>query len=189
MNRNRAIWAILLLILSIGPGCSSGPTSYVRSDVDFSYVRRGAIVPFHNLSQDLHAGTRMHSVFMSEILRQDALPMVDLGETLDAMNRLRLPADAILTPEQIVALGQELGVNAIFMGSVEEYGAERISSSRVYVVTANFSMAETETGSVIWSAQVHENGTSLWRKLFGGGSASLYDVSQSVVKSALGTLF
>lgn len=188
MNRiGAALGALLLLVLCWG--CSPGPSSYVRSDADFSYVRRAAVLPFQNLSQDLHAGTRMQSMFMSALLEKGVLPLVDLGETLDAMNRMRLNAEAALTPEQIIALGKELQVDALFMGTVEEYGMERMSNDRVYVVTASFSMVETETGSMVWKAQVHRDGTSFWRKLFGGGSASLYQVSRTTVDQALETLF
>jgi hypothetical protein len=189
MNRKRFTLSAMLLLIIVVWGCSSGPSSYVRTDADFSFVRRAAILPFQNLSQDLHAGTRLQSVFMTSILEQDVLAMVDLGETLNAMSKLRLAADAALTPEQIIALGQELQVDAFFMGMVEEYGLERMSNDRVYLVTASFTMVETETGSVIWKAQVHEDGTSFWRKLFGGGSSSLYDVSRSAVNQALETIF
>lgn len=189
MNRTWVALGAALLIFAVFWGCSPAPTSYVRSDADFSFVKRAAIMPFQNLSQDLHAGTRVRSVFMSSVLEQDALALVDLGETLDAMNRLRLSVDTALTPDQVIELGRELQVDALFMGSVEDYGLERMSNDRVYVVTASFTMAETETGSVVWKAQVHENGTSVWRKLFGGGSASLYEVSRGAVNKALGTLF
>jgi hypothetical protein len=56
-------------------------------------------------------------------------------------------------------------------------------------VTASFSMAETETGNLIWRSQVHVGGSSLWRTLFGGNPVSLYEVSRAAVRKALGTLF
>ena len=170
-------------------GCSSNATSFVRDDVDYSYIRRVAIFPFFNRGQDLQAGARVYTIFQSEVLEQDALRTIDLGETMAGVQALRLDPTSELSPEQIVALGQELSVDAIFFGSVDEYGIERTSSARVYHVTFTFSLAETETGALIWQSQVHNNGTSVWRKIFGGGSASLHSVSQSAVQDALGTLF
>lgn len=186
--RKTALIPAILLLIFVG-GCSSGPSSFVQTDADFSFVRRAAVLPFQNLSQDLHAGARMQSVFMASILERDALSMVNLGETLNAMGQLRIGTDTALTREQIIDLGKELQVDALFLGTVEEFGMERMSNDRVYVITATFSMVETQTGSLIWTSQVHENGTSFWRKLFGGGSASLFDVSQSTVNQALETLF
>ena len=94
-----------------------------------------------------------------------------------------------LTPEQIVTLGEALSVEAVFLGSIEEYGLQSRSRQQIYGVTAVFSMAETETGNLIWRSQVHVDGSSFWKKIFGGESASLYDVSRKAVRKALGSLF
>ena len=188
-TRSLPLWLALILLTLAAAGCSSGTSSFVRDDVDYSFVRRVAVVPFRNLSQDLHAGTRLYSVFMTQLLERDAVEVVAMGEVLGAMNRLRLVADEELTQEQIVALGKELGAQALFFGTVDEYGLERVSNQRIYMVTATFRMAETETGSMVWQAQVHQDGDSLARKLFGGGSASQHAVSKEAVDDALGTLF
>jgi len=174
---------------SLLTACSSGTSSYVRNDVDLGYIQTVAVVPFRNLSQDLHAGTRLYSVFMTELLERDAFRVVAMGEVLSAMNRLHIGSDEELSQEKIVALGKELGVNGLFLGSVDQYGLERVSNQRIYTLTATFSLVETETGSVVWTSQVHNDGDSLGRKLFGGGSASQYDVSKDAVDRALGTLF
>ena len=86
-------------------------------------------------------------------------------------------------------LGQVLSVDGIFFASVEEYGVERVSKDRTYSITASYSLAETETGLKVWNAQTRCQGSSFWRKLFGGGSASLYAVSKENVNNALETLF
>lgn len=86
-------------------------------------------------------------------------------------------------------MGKILGVNAIFFGTVEEYGVERVSRDRTYSLTCSYSLAETETGVTIWSSQTRSQGSSVWRKIFGGGSASLYSVSRKNVDNALETLF
>lgn len=184
----RAICLLLPLVAVTVIGCSSGGSSFVRDDVDYSFIRRVAVVPYRNLSQDLHAGTRMYSVFMTELLRREAFEVVSMGEVLSAMNRMKLTVDEELTQEKIIQLGRELGVEGLFFGQVDEYGIDRVSNQRIYLVTATFTMAETETGGMIWTTQVHEDGNSLGRKLFGGGSASQHDVSRSVVNKALGSL-
>jgi hypothetical protein len=180
---------ILLVVLAQLAACSPRATSYINRNVDFSYVQRVAIFPFRNLSQDTQAAARVQSIFMAGILEQGGLALVDEGEVLHALQKLRISPEAALSSEQVVALGKELGVQGIFFGTVEEYGQARISNTQVYMITAAFSLLETETGSLIWNAQVSNNGTSFWRRLFGGGSASLYDVSSSAVKAAQRSLF
>ncbi|MFN2369624.1 MAG: hypothetical protein ABR506_00565 [Candidatus Krumholzibacteriia bacterium] len=183
------LWLFLVLLAPTLVACSAGTSAYVRDDVDASFVRRVAVLPFGNLSQDVHAATRLHSVFTTRLLQREVFAVASLGEVLGAMGRLRLTLDAVPSPEQFVALGQELGIDAFFLGTVDNYGLERSGNQRTYLVTATFTLVETQTGSVIWTAQVHRDGGSLGRKLFGGGSASQHAVSRDAVDSALGTLF
>ncbi len=175
--------------LALVAGCAPGVSSFVRTDVDISYIQRVAVCPFYNLSQDVHAGQRLHSIFVSDVLSREALQVLELGETLHGMSEQQLSADSQLSADQIVALGKTLGVDAIFFGTIEEYGRERIGNGRTYSVTANFRLMGTDTGSKIWSAQNQASGSSIWRRLFGGGSASLYAVSQTVVHESLDTIF
>lgn len=187
----KLLFTLLGLWVALAPatGCSPGANSFIRDDVDFSYIRTVAVYPFANLTQDAHASQRLHSIFISEVLDADAVEIRELGETLQAMGDLRLNPDGELTTDQVVALGKNLGVDAVFFGTIEDYGIERVSDGRTYSVTATFRLRETETGTMIWNAQTRADGASVWRKIFGGGSASLYDVSREAVHQALETLF
>lgn len=176
-----------LLFLAAG-GCGPGASQFIRDDVDLSFVRRVAVYPFYNLSQDMFGGQRVQSVFLTELLARGVVEVVDRGEMLAAIAELKLPPDSILSPEQVVALGKRLQAEGIFFGTVEEYGAER-GAEQVQVVTATYQLCEAQTGRVVWSSQTRTDGTSLMRKLFGGGSASAYDVTRANVRAALGTLF
>lgn len=169
-------------------GCGSAPVHYVNTDVDFSFIRKAAVVPFQNLSADRYGAQRMESVFLAELLTYEGLQISDPGEVLKAWNDLRFGADVVLSPQQAMALGERLGVDAVFTGAVEEYGLDRLGSNQTYSVTAVFGLTETVTGTVIWNAQVHRDGSSLWKTLFGGQPASLYEVSRKSVRQALDTL-
>jgi hypothetical protein len=188
MSNKMTLAAALVVALSILAGCAAAPIHYVNPDVDFGFVRRVAVVPFQNLSADRYASQRTESVFQAELLSYEGIEVLDPGEVLGVWNELRFGADVVLTPQQIVTLGERLGVDALFTGSVEEYGLERLGNNQAYTVTAVFGLAETTTGAVIWSSQVHADGSSLWKKLFGGQPKSLYAVSRSAVRDALDTL-
>ena len=190
VNR-RAIRERLLLAAALLPvlaGCSSSGSGYINPNVDFGYIERVAVVPFRNLTRDDLAGERLHSVFLMELLEEDVLEIVDPGETVAAMRTLGIPVGGDLTPEQSVRLGEALGIDAFFFGIVEEYGLSAVDRSRGAEVTAVFGMKETETGTVIWRSQVHENGSSMLKKLFGGGADGMYEVSRKAVRKALETL-
>jgi hypothetical protein len=184
-TRIKIVWVLLLVVLA---GCGGGATSYVRDDVDYSHIRRVAIYPFQNRSQDPQAGPRVQSVFVTELLTRNALQTLDPGESLAAMRELKLDPGAELSAAQILALGQRLSVDAIFFGAVDEYGYERESGDRVSSLTLTLRLAETETGTIIWQSQDHRRGTSVWRKIFGGGTTSLHDISRAAVDDCLRSL-
>lgn len=191
-SRQRWQWraAILALALALAAGgCGPGASQFIRDDVDFSFIRRVAIYPFYNLSQDVFGAQRVQSVFMTELLERNEVEVIDRGELLAAVTEFKLHPDAILSPEQVQALGKRLGADAIFFGTVEEYGAERGGSTPTQVVTATYQLCESQAGRVVWSSQVRTDGASLSRKLFGGGSASSFAVARENVRAALGTLF
>jgi hypothetical protein len=179
---------ILAGLVAVG-GCGGGASRYIRDDVDFSFIRRVAIYPFQNLSQDVFGAQRVQSVFLTELLERDEVEVIDRGEVLAAAAELKLQPDAVLSPAQVQALGKRLQADAIFFGTVEEYGPERGVGSPTQVVTATYQLCETQTGRVVWSSQVRTDGASLGRSLFGGGSASGFAVARENVRAALGTLF
>ncbi len=157
--------------------------------MDFSFIQKVAVYPFGNLSQDKNASLRVQSVFLMELLRQEGLRVIEPGTVRKAAQDLRLPAAGELTPDQLMALGQAIGADGVFQGTVEDYGLERQSSSKTFFLTASFTFSETVTGMTIWRSQVNNSGDSLFRKLFGGGSASLFDVTREAVNDAQKTLF
>jgi polysaccharide biosynthesis protein PelC len=179
-------WAVALLLA--GAGCAGSGGAFVHPDVDFSHIQRCAVLPFQNLSSDNFAGMRVQSIFLMEVLANGSLAIVEPEETASAMKDLKIPAGGVPTAEQLVALGKALSVQGVFAGSVEDYGPLNRSGQQGYQVTAAFSLFETETGNLVWRAQSHVEGLSLWKRLFGGESASLYDLSRKAARKALGSL-
>lgn len=191
-SRRRWQWEAIILAAALAVatgGCGSGASRFVRDDVDFSFIRRVAVYPFYNLSQDVFGGQRVQSVFLTELLERGEVEVIDRGEVLASVTEMKIHPDAVLSPEQVQALGRDLEADAIFFATVEEYGTERGGANPTQVVTATYQLCETQTGRVVWSSQVRTDGASLGRRLFGGGSASSFAVARENVRAALGTLF
>ena len=66
--------------------------------------------------------------------------------------------------EQIVSLGQALGVQALIMGTVTQSENLRSGSVPIPVVTLDLRMVETETGATVWAATQSEKGGSHLRQ-------------------------
>jgi len=189
MTRSRICRASLLCLVLLA-GCAPRATTFVRQDVDFGRIRRCAVLPFRNLSQDQAASERVQSVFLTELLSAgEGLRVVEPGETIAALRELRINTADPIQPSRLVELGKRLDADAVFGGLVLEYGVDQSGRDRVTVVTAEFDLMETETGALIWKSEIQGKGGSVWRKLFGGEPASLYAVTRNVVRKALGTLF
>jgi hypothetical protein len=180
--------ATLGLALATAGGCGGARSSYIHPNVDFSYMKRAAVLPFRNLSNDEIADERIQSIFMMELLRADVLEILDPRETVAGMRAAGVPIGAELTAEQAVRLGEALGVDALLFGSVEEYGFGQGDRRRGPEVTVVFGMTETQTGVTVWRVQVHETGSSLWRRLFSHGTKDLFTVSHEAVRRGLGSL-
>lgn len=181
-------WLLLIAQLPLQAACGSGTQSFIQPRIDFSYLQRAAVLPFDNLTRDELADERMRSIFLSEVLAADALEIADPRETAAAVEALGLAPNVPLTPEQAVTLGTSLSVDALFSATVEEYGYARGGLDRNPEITVVFTLTETETGSIVWRAQVHETGSSLWKRLFGGAPDDIFEVSREAVRNALGTL-
>jgi hypothetical protein len=178
----------VLTFLSFCADCAGGGASFVHPNVDFSHIQRCAVLPFQNLTADTFAGKRMQSIFLTELLANGSLVLVEPEETASAMSEMKLAPGSVPNAEQFVALGKALSVEGIFCGSVEDYGPVSRSGQQEYQVTATFSLTETETGSLVWRSQAHVEGLSLLKRLFGGESASLFDLSRKATRKALGSL-
>jgi TolB-like protein len=178
----------LPVVLAVLTGCGSPAQSYINPDVDFGFMQRAAVLPFTNLSGDHLADERLRSIFLMELLKEDVLEVVDPNETAAVVRAQGLSPDGEMTPDQAVALGKKLEVQGLFFGIVEQYGVDRSARDRGPEVTVVFGLVETETGSTVWRSQIHADGASLWKRLFGGGTAGLYEVSLAAVRGALRTL-
>lgn len=185
---SRSRIAVLVVVAVAVAGCGASGGSYVHPNIDFSYMKRAAILPFQNQTTDFLAGERIQSIFLMELLQAGVLEIVDPRETLAALEASGLTAGTALTPEQSVELGKRLGVEALFFGVVEEYVPGRSDRSRGPEVTVVLGMTETQTGTLVWRCQEHATGGSIWKRLFGGTPDDVYTVSSAVVRNALRTL-
>ncbi|KAA3632786.1 MAG: hypothetical protein DWP97_10430 [Calditrichaeota bacterium] len=181
---------LLVVVLSMLLGCGGGvkPTIFLHPDFNFSFIERVAVVPFENLSNEQGAAYRTTRLFISELFAAEAFEVVEPGETKRVIEKTGTVRTAELTKEQIISVGKELGVQALFMGSVNESTIQRSGTSSNAIVTLVVRMVETETGATIWSATNTETGKGFIRSVFGASDKSMSEVTRNCVKNTLRTL-
>jgi len=182
----RSLWPLAAVLVM---ACAGGiqPTRFTHPQVDFSFVERVAIVPFENLSNDQQAGVRTTRLLITELLASGAVDVVEPGEVEAAMARLQGRTERP-SKEQIVSLGQSLGVQAIIAGTVAQSEVVRSGGTGIPVVTLDAQMVEAESGAIIWAATHTEKGSGFSARVLGTGGEPISQTTRRCVRKLLNTL-
>ena len=182
----------LVLGMAFLAGCASTST---RSDVyhdpamDFSALRRVAILPFVNLAQDPKGAERARDVFANALLATEAFYVLPSGEVFRGINRAGIVNRAAPSPEEVVRFAGIVKADAVITGVVREYGTVRSGSISANTISMSLNMLETQTGTVVWSAASTKGGINTWIRLFGGGGKPMNEVTRDAVEELLDSLF
>lgn len=182
--------AFIILIFFMISGCrSSTPTYHISQDIDFSFYKTVAVMPLENFTNDRFAGEIVRQVIISELLASGLVDVIVPGEVMRAVNELGITSLSSLNANEIKALGTALKVEAIIMGSVEEYGETRMGSISAPQVTVTMMMADIGTGSIVWSITNTRGGASFMARHFGARHETISETVLLLVRESIQTLF
>ena len=181
----------LTVILFIISGCAGRgtPSFYIRQDYDFSFVKKVAVLPLDNLTNEKFAADAVRQVVVCEFLSTGLADVAVPGEAEAAVDKLGLKSIRALSAEQIKTLGNSLKVQAVVFGSVEKFGEVRIGNISAPEVTITLMMADTTSGSIVWSVTKTGGGASFAARHFGARSETMSEAVIRVVKEAIETLY
>ena len=190
MNVLRKRFPVLIISLFMLIGCRGNMQTpyHVSKDVDFSFIKKVAVLPLENLSREQAAGEIVSRLTISELLASGLVNVVVPGEVMSIFNELNIENTSSLSKKQIKEIGQALSVQGIVMGSVEQYGYAKIGSSTVPEITISLMMVETGTGDIIWSVTKRRGGDGFLSRHFGATAQTLSKTALDVVREAVGTL-
>jgi TolB-like protein len=189
LNRFFLITVALMVIFIPSCGGMSTPSFYINQNIDFSFIKKVAVLPFENLTSDKFAGDIVRQVVISELLATGLVEVVVPGESISAVEKLSGKPGGPLNAGQIQAIGKSLKVQAVIIGAVEKYGENRQGNISSPEVTITLMMADTSSGSVIWSVTRTQGGAGFWSRHFGARSDTMSETVLKVVKEALKTLY
>ena len=167
------------------------PTEFTNPKFDFSFVERIAVLPFENLSNDRQAGFRATRLMVTELLASGAVDVVEPGEVQAALRALpgaQFGRIAVPDTEQIVSLGQQLGVQALILGTVTQSENLRAGTVPIPVVTLDVHLVETATGAAVWASTHSERGASMGAKILGTGGQPIAETTRVCVQRILASL-
>lgn len=165
------------------------PSFYINPDVDLSFIKKVAVLPLDNLTNDKFAGEAVRHVVISELLASGLVDVVVPGDAMAAIETLRLKTGQSLNAEQIKAIGKALKVQAVILGAVEKYGEAKMGNISAPEVAITLMMADTNSGSIIWSVTKTRGGAGFMARHFGARSETMSETTLNVVREALHTLY
>jgi len=184
------VWGLCCVVLLVS-GCTTSLSTpdYTNQQMDFSAVRTVAVLPFQNLSSDDQAGERMRDAFTGMLLATEAIYVLPPGEVARGINRTNIQTASTPSIEDVLKLKGVLEVDAVITGVLREYGAVRSGSAEANLVSLSLKMIETQTGTVVWSAESTKGGITMADRLLGSGGQPMNDVTILVINDLLDQLF
>ena len=180
--------AAILLLLALAAACSSTTTKYVHPNADLGAIRRVAVLPFENLTQDRTAGEKLQKIFLTELLALEAFEVVEPGQVTRELKAMRLESLEAVGPAEIKRLGEALKADGFFFGSVVDFAETRSGATPTPQVTVQLRLVESSSGVTVWSASRTRSGATASARLFGIGGQSLTEAARDLMKDELSTL-
>ncbi|MEK6531678.1 MAG: hypothetical protein AABZ23_04195 [Deltaproteobacteria bacterium] len=183
---------MLFVLLVFVSGCAGKTILYINKDANFSYIQKVAVLPFNNLSDDRFAGERVKNALIVELMSRQAFDVMEQGEVSKVLNvvfrdiGIEEGKAVEVDKETLKLIGERLGVQAVILGSVDEYTGK--SSGRMNVVALSIRMIDANSGIVLWQARAASSGGSVWRKMVGIDDIDISELTPMAVKKALDTL-
>jgi len=181
-------WMLLLYFLT-GCGGKISPSHYVNQDTDFGFIKRVAVLPLDNLTNEKFAGDAVRHIVISEFLASGLVDVTCPGDVISAIETLKLKTGQSPNAEQIKAIGKALKVQAVIFGAVNKFGEVREGNISSPEVSITLMMADTSSGSIIWSVTKTRGGADFWAKHFGARADTMSEAAMKVVREAIQTLY
>lgn len=176
---------LFVLVATLAACRTTQQTSYVHKNADLGAIAKVAVLPFDNLSQDRAAGDKVQKLFYLEVLALDVFEVAEPGQVTKVM---RTTAADALGPADYQKIGKDLGVDAVFVGSVVDFAESRSGATASPEVTIQLRLIETHSGSTVWSTGRTRSGVSMTTRLFGVGGESMTTAARRVLRAELMTL-
>ena len=187
----KTVMISLLLMTFLSSACGGRGTSsfYINQDIDFSFIKKVAVLPLENLTNERFAGDAVRQVVISELLASRLVEVVCPGDVSAAYENLKIKTGQYPSAEQIKTLGNTLKVQAVIMGSLNKFGEIRDGNVSAPEVSLTLMMADTSSGSIIWSASKTYGGADFLAKHFGARADTMSETALKVVRDAIHTLY
>jgi hypothetical protein len=175
------------VLMLAGCGSRSASNSFVREDVDFSFIERIAVLPFTNNSADKFAPERARDLTITQVLQLGLFDTVEKVLIDNVMYEEGIEIDGPIDPLTLKRIGQRLNSQAVILGTVDLAESARLGSTNYPVMAMTLRLVEVNSGLILWQASGNTSGESFSGRLFGLKTDDPYQITNKLVRRLLRT--
>ena len=178
----------LLLFVFFLTSCGVPSGRVAAPSLEIAKVKKIAILPFSSLSGKTAASETVTNIFITEIFNLGKFQVEEPGNILEFMIRERMNTLGEIDVESLKLMSAHLGLDAVIVGSVEEYDEGRTRVPPVPVVSITARMIEPKSGKIIWSAKNRRSGGDYLIAFDFGRVRSVTTLTKKVIDEMLGSI-
>ena len=186
-NLMNAVLVVMVLLLSSGCAGKHSKKSYLREDVDLSFVNKIAVMPFVNHTSNIFVAKRAREIVVTQVLAMGLFDVADKGIVDSRLVEEAISPEEPIDPVTLKRLGQRLSSQAFLMGSVDLAGDQSRGRKTFSELSLTLRLVDANTGLVLWQASGYRNGESLVSRLFGLANDDDFMVTLKLAKDLLRT--
>lgn len=179
--------ALSLTLLGCSPKSPSSQT-YLRENVDISYITKVAILPFANNTQDEYASKRILDITTTQIMAMGIFDVVDQGLVNSALQEMGIDPSTPLDVPLVKRLAQRLNVQSFITGTVNSIGDNRQGSFSYPEMSFTLQLLDGESALILWRSSDTMNGYSLSDRLFGLDPMDSFQITVNLLHAMLSTI-
>ncbi len=189
MRQSAKVGLIVLFLMGVA-GCKTtgGLTVYVSPTADFTVIKKVAILPFENMTQDRFAGEKVQKLVTIDLLSLGVFDILETGQVARVLREQGIENPTGMAPAQIKKLGEALGAQAFVFGAVVDYGESRSGTIPSPDVTIQLRLVEARSGGTLWSVSGTRSGAKLSTQLFGVGGETPTQAAERLIRTEVDTI-
>ena len=176
---------ILLFLLLILTGCGGKkPESAAPplQDVDFSYIKRIAVLPFNNKSNS-QVQKQVRDITIAALLESGRYEMVD-RESVDAvLGELTTENNTVLAAPVLKDLGERLETDAFISGTVNT-----IKGGAFPEVDLTLDLIDARTAHVKWRSTAFRSSYTVWNRMLSMAPKDEFEVIRTLVRDMIASI-
>ena len=163
--------------------------TFIRENVDISFIKKVAVLKFENHSKYETAGKILRDITITEILAMKIFDVTGKSIADSVINEESNDEESTsYDKETLKRIARKLKVEALIIGSVDSYENKRDGNYTYPAVTLTLRLIDGKNGMILWQTSGTKTGYSLSNRLLGVKAKDINELSFELVEDLLTSL-